>query len=94
VFCFNPLDSFKPEFHPIEIVDIYQDVKWYFPKLRPGQMLAVPINDGDIHCVLILLKISVVKAKLWTTVKYGKKGVNDVETLGQGSWAKRRHHGQ
>ena len=47
VFCFNPLDSFKPEFHPVEIVDIYQDVKWYFPKLRPGQMLAVPITDGD-----------------------------------------------
>ena len=47
VFCFNPLDSFKPEFHPIEIVDIYQDVKWYFPKLRPGQMLAVPINDDE-----------------------------------------------
>ena len=47
VFTFNPLDSFKPEFHPIEIVDIYQDVKWYFPKLRPGQMLAVPITDGE-----------------------------------------------
>ena len=46
-FTFNPLDSFKPEFHPIEIVDIYQDVKWYFPKLRPGQMLAVPITEGE-----------------------------------------------
>jgi hypothetical protein len=47
VFTFNPLDSFKPEFHPIEIVDIYQDVKWYFPKLRPGQMLAVPLNNSE-----------------------------------------------
>ena len=46
-FTFNPLNSFKPEFFPIEVVDIYQDVKWYFPKLRPGQMLAVPINDGE-----------------------------------------------
>jgi len=46
-YTFNPLTSFKPEFHPVEIVDIYQDVKWYFPKLRPGQMLAVPINDGE-----------------------------------------------
>ena len=26
VFCFNPRTSFKPEFHPVEIVDIYQDV--------------------------------------------------------------------
>ena len=46
VFCFNPLSSFKPEFKPVEIVDIYQDVKWYFPKLKPGQLLAVPL-EGD-----------------------------------------------
>jgi hypothetical protein len=47
VFCFNPLSSFKPEFHGIEIVDIYQDVKWYFPKLKPGQMLAIPLTIGS-----------------------------------------------
>jgi len=46
-YTFNPLDSFKPEFKPVEIVDIYQDVKWYFPKLKPGQMLAVPITEGE-----------------------------------------------
>jgi hypothetical protein len=47
VFCFNPMKSFRPEFMPVEIVDIYQDVKWYFPKLKPGQMLAVPLTDGE-----------------------------------------------
>jgi hypothetical protein len=47
VFCFNPLTSFRPEFMPVEIVDIYQDVKWYFPKLKPGQMLAIPLTKGD-----------------------------------------------
>ena len=46
VFCFNPRSSFRPEFHSVEIVDIYQDVKWYFPKLKSGQLLAVPLNDG------------------------------------------------
>jgi len=46
VFCFNPLTSFRPEFHTVEIVDIYQDVKWYFPKLKSGQLLAVPLHDG------------------------------------------------
>ena len=46
-FAFNPLGSFKPEFFPVEIADIYQDVKWYFPKLKPGQMLAVPLTEGD-----------------------------------------------
>ena len=47
VFCFNPLSSFKPEFHSVEIVDIYQDVKWYFPKLKPGQLLAIPLTEGE-----------------------------------------------
>jgi hypothetical protein len=47
VFTFNPMKSFRPTFQPIEIVDIYQDVKWYFPKLKPGQMLAVPLSNGD-----------------------------------------------
>ena len=47
VFTFNPLTSFRPEFHPVEIVDIYQDVKWYFPKLKPGQLLAIPLTEGE-----------------------------------------------
>lgn len=46
-FCFNPVKSYRPEFHMVEIVDIYQDVKWYFPKLRPGQLLAVPIDSDS-----------------------------------------------
>jgi len=44
VFCFNPMAGFRPEFHTVEIIDIYQDVKWYFPKLKSGQMLAVPLD--------------------------------------------------
>ena len=60
VFCFNPLTSFKPEFATIEIVDIYQDVKWYFPKLKPGQLLAVPIETGQSEplCVYFVKDIS------------------------------------
>jgi hypothetical protein len=59
VFCFNPLTSFRPEFKPVEIVDIYQDVKWYFPKLKPGQMLAVPLTQEDKSlCVYFIKDIS------------------------------------
>jgi len=46
-FCFNPLSSFKPEFLEIDIIDIYQDIKWYFPKMRSGQLLCTPIHSGD-----------------------------------------------
>jgi len=46
-FTFNPRSDFKPEFRPVEIVDVYQDVRWYFPKLKPGQLLAVPLESGS-----------------------------------------------
>jgi hypothetical protein len=45
-WLFNPLSSFKSEFGKIEIVNFYSDVKWYFPKMKNGQLLTVPISDG------------------------------------------------
>lgn len=45
-FLFNPLSSFKMEFGRLEIINFYTDVKWYFPKTKPGQLLAIPITDG------------------------------------------------
>jgi hypothetical protein len=46
VFTFNPIEGFSPVFKPVEVIDIYQDVKWYFPKLKPGQMLAIPLKEN------------------------------------------------
>jgi len=46
-FLYNPLTGSRPEFAGIDIVDIYQEVKWYFPKVKSGQMLAIPLTDGD-----------------------------------------------
>jgi hypothetical protein len=46
-FCFNPLSSYRPEFLDIDIVDVYQDVKWYFPKMKPGQLLCTPLHEGN-----------------------------------------------
>lgn len=44
-FCFNPLSGFKIDFLKIEIVNFYNDVKWYFPKMKNGQLLAVPLGN-------------------------------------------------
>ena len=44
---FNPIGGFRAEYMPIEIVNIYQDVKWYFPKMKNGQLLTVPLHDGE-----------------------------------------------
>ena len=46
-FIFNPLTGFLPSFEEIEIVNIYQEVKWYFPKLKFGHILAVPLFEDD-----------------------------------------------
>jgi hypothetical protein len=58
-FIFNPLSSFRIDFAPIEIVDIYHDVTWYAPRLRNGQFLCVPIEDGPKpRCVYFVKEIS------------------------------------
>ena len=58
-FCFNPLTGFKIEFHKIEIVNFYNDVKWYFPKMRNNQLLAVPINnDPKPLCAYFVKEVS------------------------------------
>jgi hypothetical protein len=46
-YLFNPLSSYQPAFGKIEIVNFYNDVKWFFPKMKNGQLLSVPISDGD-----------------------------------------------
>lgn len=59
VFQFNPLTSFRPSFLDIEIVDVYHELTWYAPKLKNGQMLAVPITEGDDpECVYFVKDIS------------------------------------
>jgi hypothetical protein len=58
-FCFNPLSSFKLHFKKIEIVNFYNDVRWYFPKMKNGQLLAVPLNtEPKPLCVYCVKEIS------------------------------------
>ena len=56
---FNPLSSFRVEFKKIEIVNFYNDVKWYFPKMKNNQLLATPTRFGDKpDCVYFVKEIS------------------------------------
>jgi hypothetical protein len=43
---YNPLTDFRIEFKKIEIVNFYNDVKWYFPKTKNGQLLTTPLCPG------------------------------------------------
>lgn len=71
-FVINPFSSFRPDFYEIEIVDIYQDVRWYFPKLKPNQFLTVPLaeNVQSPMCALFIKEttrqIEVIEySKMW-----------------------------
>lgn len=44
---FNPMTHRSLNSESIAITNIYQDVKWYAPKLKPGHMLVVPLEPGN-----------------------------------------------
>jgi hypothetical protein len=46
-FSINPISGYMPHFHDIEILNVFPDVKWYFPKLKYGHLLAVPLTEGE-----------------------------------------------
>jgi hypothetical protein len=56
---FNPIKGFKTDFLPIEIINIFQDVRWYFPKMKNGQLLTVPLHDDpNPPCVFFVKEVS------------------------------------
>jgi hypothetical protein len=58
-YQFNPLSAFRPSFLDIEIIDVYNDVTWYAPRLRNGQFLCVPIEDCEKpRCIYFVKEIS------------------------------------
>jgi hypothetical protein len=38
---------------------VYQDVKWYFPKMKPGQLLTTPLSaDPNPMCAFFVKDVS------------------------------------
>lgn len=46
-FLFNPCKGYMPSFFDIEIVNIYQEIRWCVPTVKPQHMLAVPLASGE-----------------------------------------------
>ena len=58
-FVFNPLTSYRLEFQHIEIVNFYNDVKWYFPKMKSGQLITTPLTSGsNPQCAYFVKEVS------------------------------------
>jgi hypothetical protein len=65
VFCYNPINGYMPNFLKLEIINIWPDVKWYFPKLKNGHMLAVPLSDKQgPYCAYFLKDIGKIPESL------------------------------
>ena len=58
-FVYNPVHCIMAEFYPIKIVNIYSEMKWYFPKLKYGHILSVPLTDTKKpNCIFIVKEIN------------------------------------
>ena len=58
-FIYNPLSSYKIDYGSIKIVNFYNDVKWYFPKIKNAQLLSIPITEGKKpKCAYFIKEIS------------------------------------
>lgn len=56
---FNPLRHMVPTPQEITITNVYAEVKWYFPKLKNGNILVVPLeNKPQPNCALFVKEIS------------------------------------
>jgi hypothetical protein len=42
---YNPLKGYMPNWAPVQIVNVFVELKWYFPKLKFGHLLAMPLQN-------------------------------------------------
>ena len=67
-FLFNPLSSYTMNWGEVKITNFYNDMKWYFPKTKNGQLLGVPITEGkEPLCAWFIKDIS----RQSETIDYG-----------------------
>jgi|TARA_B100001057_G_scaffold247036_2_gene247442 hypothetical protein len=68
-FVFNPLKSYKPDFADLKVTNFYNDVKWHVPKTKNGQLLSVPITEGENPlCAFFIKDVS----RQIETIDYGE----------------------
>ena len=53
---FNPLEHMVPLSYEVTITNIYADVKWYFPKLKNGNVLTMPLEMEETPACALFVK--------------------------------------
>ena len=58
-FCFNPITDPLPKYAEIKMVNIYNEVEWYFPRIKNNQLLTVPLSEQDKpQCAFFIKEIN------------------------------------
>lgn len=53
---YNPLRHMIPKPHEVTILNVYSDIKWYFPKLKNGNILVVPLENKPVPSCALFVK--------------------------------------
>lgn len=53
---FNPLKHMVPVPYEVNIVNVYAEVKWFFPKLKNGTVLVNPLEAGNVPLCGLFVK--------------------------------------
>ena len=69
-FCIDMAGSIMPDFGELDIVNVYNEKKWYVPKLKIGHILAVPLSLESNICAFFAKDIQKIPEildfeKLW-----------------------------
>lgn len=58
-FVFNPISGFRPEYLEVEVLDVFTDTRWFSPRVRPGQLICIPLTDSPSPpCAYFIKEIS------------------------------------
>ena len=58
-FCFNPITDTMASYQEINVVNIYNEVEWFFPRVRSNHLLTTPISiDPNPPCAYFIKDIN------------------------------------
>ena len=79
-FIFNPLSSFKADFEEVNVVNFYNEVKWYFPN-ENNQLISTSLTNGKQPCASFVKDIQdsvkVLNTRSCCNAKKEKRRTND-----------------
>ena len=58
-FCFNPINGLLPKYHDVKITNIYNEVEWFFPRVRNNQLIAIPLDlSNEPQCAYFIKDVN------------------------------------